>query len=60
MRRDKKIVADADEPTVGVEVVVNEVEVDYPALAIPVEIRHLLIVVVVQQNLCRISSKPAI
>ena len=57
LRRDIKIVADTNQTSVGVEVVVvNPVEVEHPPLAVPVEVRHVLVVVVVQENLCQALS----
>lgn len=40
-----KRVAGTDEPTAGVEVIVEIVEVQIPPVAIPVEVRHVAIAV---------------
>jgi len=40
-----KRVAGTDEPVVGVEVVVEPIEVQVPTLAIPVEVRHVAVAI---------------
>ena len=44
--RSKKIIAATQEPIVAVEVVVKPVEVQLPALAIPVEVSHVAAAIV--------------
>ena len=49
-RRSEKIVAGTNEPIVAVEVVVEVIEVEHPPPAIPVEVSHAAVTVIVEQN----------
>ncbi len=54
-----KRVARGNEPTIGVEVVVQPVVVQHPAIAIPVEVPHVAVAIRIHPDeICRIPSMP--
>jgi len=53
-----KKVAGADQPIVGIEIVVEIVVVQIPTLAVPVEVPHVTVAVRVLPEICKTSSMP--
>ena len=54
-----KRIAGTDEPAVGVEVIVEIVEVQVPPIAIPVEVRHITVAIrILPDIMCKIPSVP--
>ena len=57
MEKTKKV-AGGDEPVVRVEIVVEPVVVQVPALAIPVEVPHVAVVIRVHPEICKTPPMP--
>lgn len=53
-----KRIARAQQPVVGVEVVLKPVEVQVPPLAVPVEVRDIAVAIAVGPETYRVPSKP--
>ena len=56
--RETKRIARADHTIIGVEVVVEPIEVQVPALAIPVQVRDVALAITVTPVMCKVSSQP--